>query len=145
MVFRIPDSTFVMGGGKMGSAKSPSDFFVFVPHGDHLHVLMVECKSVNGVSIAFDRLAEHQDAALCELDSISEFAHGFVALNMYDADDIRNNNQLFMVPIGVWNEYANKGDRKSLPLGRCEDDPRIIECPRCQGSMWDVGGFLERL
>ena len=80
-----------------------------------------------------------------DFESFHDDAKGYIAVNFYDADNLRNRNRCFMVPIRVWDEYVGKGDRKSLPMDSCVDDERIIECRRVKGSIYDVYGWLETL
>jgi hypothetical protein len=140
-VLRIPDAVFLMAGGGTASAKTPADFVVVVPKSDVIHFMLVECKAIGGISIPFDRLDEHQNGYLTKVEGIHPHCHGLVAINFY-GEDVRLVNRLFMVPIEVWNEYATRGDRKSLPVSSCELDPRIIECPRVKGSIWEVSQYI---
>jgi hypothetical protein len=144
LTFRIPDSTFVIKGGQMGSRPSPADYFTFVRKDGVVHIVLVECKAEGGKNIRFDRLKLHQQSALSEIDAMDALSHGVVAVNFYDAEDVREMNRLFMCPVGVWAEKAVTLSRKSLPMKECEDDVRIVECIRV-GTSWDMSPFLASL
>jgi hypothetical protein len=144
LTFRIPDSTFVMKGGRTGSRKSPADFFTFCRLDGVVHILLVECKAEGGKSIRFDRLEVHQEDALSEMDAMDDLAHGFVAVNFYDAKDVRLMNRLFMVPIAVWTENKVGLDRMSMPIKACVEDARIVECVR-MGALWDMSPLVASL
>lgn len=142
-VSRIPDKVY-WNGHRMASEQTPSDFLMYVPK-DRLHGLMVEAKAVGGKSLPFDRLQPHQLAALEEFDSFHEDMHGYVAVDFYDRANVRKFNECYMVPVAVWSEYAASGERKSLSLQQCSDDPRISKCRRAKGSVYDMSEFVESL
>lgn len=145
MAWRIPDSTFLMGDGKVGSRKSPADFFVFVAKDSVVHICLCECKAESKKSIRFERLEPHQKDALVEIQELDPLCYGFVVVNFYGAD-VRKENRLFMVPVAVWCEWleALEGERKSVPLNLFEQDERVIECPRV-GTCWDVRPWFDSL
>ena len=102
---------------------------------------MIEAKAVSGKSLPFSRLETHQKEALVGFDAFHDNAHGWVAANFYDSTNIRKFNWCYMIPIDVWNEYETSGERKSLSLKQCQEDERIIECPRAPGSMYDMSNW----
>lgn len=143
-VERIPDKVF-WNGHRMAGEQTPADFVMFAPVGDRVHGLMVEAKAVGGKSIPFDRLQPHQAAALDAFGSHHRDMHGYVAVNYYDKANVKRFNELYMVPFEVWRGYEEAGERKSLALSQCEDDPRIVMCPRAKGSVYDMSPFVESL
>jgi penicillin-binding protein-related factor A (putative recombinase) len=142
LVHRISDAVS-WNGCQMVGAPTPGDFYAF-GNSDGLSASLVEAKAVNGKSLPFNRLEQHQFESLMLFDSFEEKTHGYVAINFYDADDIRHFNKCFMVPIGLWADEMS-GDRKSLPMSRCEEDDEVMECPRVAGSMYDMAGWALKL
>ena len=135
----IPDALF-WTGERIASRQTPSDFHAYKA-ATNLECFMIEAKAVSGKSLPFNRLEPHQKDALEAFNSFHQNAHGWVAANFYDGSNIRQFNRCYMIPIDVWGEYEDKGERKSLSIKQCEDDPRIIECPRSPGSMYDMGAW----
>jgi hypothetical protein len=147
MCFRIPDSTYVVKkkvGFEMGSKKSLADFFWFIVDGG-LKVVLVEAKASAEKRIEFGRLQPHQKDALVDFDGLDRQTYGYIAVNLYDPNNVRNDNRLFMVPVSVWSELESVGDRKSIPLKTLDEREDIIECPRCTGSRWDMEPFVRSL
>lgn len=137
LVERIPDAVY-WTGNRIASRQTPSDFHAY-KSATNLECFMIEAKAVSGKSLPFNRLEEHQGKALRDFDNFHKNAHGYIAVNFYDGHNIRKFNRCFMIPIDVWDEYESSNERKSLPLKSCEDDQRIIECPRAPGSIYDMG------
>lgn len=134
-VHRIKDNVYATSRG-MRSEKSPADFIVIGENPSHSY--LVECKAVAGKSIPLDRLEKHQLDSLIEFDAISENTHGVVAVNMYDGNDCRGYNRLFLVPIAEWVQFAERNDRKSIPLSYLEESGSVVECERKKGSIWEA-------
>lgn len=141
MVERIPDATY-WNGHRMVSKQTPADFHAYKAS-KRLVCFMVEAKATSTPRLDFARLEEHQYDALMEFDEFHEDAHGYVAVNFYDKVSIRRSNRCFMVPIAVWSEYKHGGKRKSLALRQCEEDDRVVECPRIGGSIFDMEKWIE--
>lgn len=140
MVERIPDGVY-WDGRRMASNRTPADFHAWIA-GSSLKSLMIEAKASGSGRFEFSRLESHQMESLAKFESIHKDALGYVALNFYDPANLRVMNRCYMVPINVWVEYAQSSERKSLPLSACEEDGRIIFCPRMKGSMYDMSGFV---
>ena len=132
IVYRIPDKVYVdRRTNSLRSTQSEADFFWFGKNWTKI----VECKASAGKSISFSALKEHQEESLLKF---SEYMDAIVAVNLYNADNVKISNRLFHVPIKVWVEYKNELDRKSLPLQVLEDDDEIIEFKRIKGSIWNL-------
>lgn len=140
MIERIPDKVF-WNGKRLLSQQTKADFIAYVAR-DRIIPLMIEAKATAEKRIAFNALQEHQRAALIEFEAYHEDMRAFVAVNFYDSVSIRKLNRCFMVPISTWVEYEG-GDRKSIPLAMMESDPRIIECERVPGSIYDMTPWLK--
>lgn len=138
-VERIPDALF-WTGERIASRQTPSDFHAYKA-ATNLECFMIEAKAVSGKSLPFNRLEPHQREALISFNNFHANAHGYVAANFYDGNNLRNYNKCYMIPIDVWAEYEGGSERKSLPVKACEDDPRIIECPRAPGSIYDMNNW----
>lgn len=141
MVERIPDNTY-WNGHRMVSKQTPADFHAYKAS-KRLVCFMIEAKATSTSRLDFARLEEHQRCALIDFDAFHEDAHGYVAVNFYDKVSIRRSNKCFMVPIAVWDEYEMLGGRKSLALRQCEEDERIVECPRIAGSIFDMAEWIQ--
>lgn len=138
---RIADKVY-WNGTRIASEQTPADFLAYLSCGK-LIGLMVECKATAQKSLPFDNLQPHQREALETFDGFDVDARGYVAINFYDGSNIRNRNECYLVPISVWGEYADRGDRKSISMKTCAADPRIIGCPRIKGSIYDMSEFVE--
>lgn len=103
-------------------------------------VLLIECKAVKGVSIAFDRLGEHQENDLHAFEvSLPTYGWAYIAVNFYDGQrGPKRLHRCFLVPLDVWREYRRLGGRKSLPLAAIENDRRVLELPWQPGTGWLV-------
>ena len=130
-------------GVAMASKKSMADFFWFLT--DPLRVCLVEAKACGEKRIEFARLQPHQRDALLDFKRLDKHTFGYVAVNIYDSENIRKVNRLFMVPVDVWVSLEEVGDRKSIPLKTLEEHEEIIECPRDVGSKWDMESFVKGL
>ena len=139
LVERIPDAVY-WTGKRIASRQTPSDFHAYKA-ATNLECFMIEAKAVSGKSLPFARLEPHQKKALEDFDKFHANAHGWVAVNFYDGSNIRKFNRCYMIPIDVWNEYEDSGERKSLPIQACDDDERIVECPRAPGSMYFMSNW----
>lgn len=140
---RIADKVY-WNGTRIASEQTPADFLAYMSCG-RLVGVMIECKATAQKSLPFDNLQPHQREALETFDAFDRDARGYVAVNFYDSSNIRNRNECYLIPIAVWCEYADRGDRKSLPMDACADDDRIIHCERIKGSMYDMVGFASAL
>lgn len=141
LAHRIKDSV-IWNGKAMVGQETPADLYCFSNVSGRLSASLIECKAVNGKSIPFDRVKQHQLESLVAFESYDANCHGFVAINFYDKDNVRKFNVAYMVNVSTWREYERGSDRKSLPLSDCESDPRIIECPRASGSMFDMSEWV---
>ena len=141
-VDRIHDSVTWGGHGMIGSP-TPGDFWIFKRNGEQLPIVLLEAKATSTRRLDFSRVEDHQRDSLAEMDSFHRRSSGWIAVNFYDPNDIRHMNRCFMIPIVVWDEYAAKGDRKSIALSSCEEDKRIIECPRVKGSIFNMSAWLK--
>ena len=135
-VHRIQDGMY-WDGRRMASNQTPADFYAWLA-GERLHSLMVEAKASSSKRLDYSRLAEHQLESLVRFDGMHQDAHGYIAANFYDSDNVRNMNRCYMVPVGAWVEHMESGERKSLSMGECEEDDRVLFCPRIRGSMYDM-------
>lgn len=142
LAHRIKDSV-IWNGRVMVGQETPADLYCFSNVSGTLSVSLIECKAVNGKSIPFDRVEQHQLDSLLAFESYDENCHGFVAVNFYDKENVRKFNVAYMINIRVWQEYAEHSDRKSLPLSSCVSDSRIIECPRAAKSMFDMSAWVK--
>lgn len=136
LVERIPDKIY-WTGHRIASEESIADFFAF-KHGEKVVPLLIECKATSTRRIDFSALKDHQKDALVGFNEFHADSKGYVAVNFYDKVSIRRFNVCYMIPIDVWVEYLENSDRKSIPISACEDDERIIECPRCKGSIYNM-------
>lgn len=145
LVHRICDAVN-WDGHRMVGAPTPGDFYAFgTAGGTRLSASLVEAKAVNGPSLPFARLEGHQRESLEGFEALHPDAHGWVAVNFYDADDIRHHNRCFMIPIQTWDAMLVADERKSVPLSACEADATITECPRAAASTYDMSEWASRL
>ena len=141
---RIPDK-LIWAKNRLVSQETPADYVAYFSHGGKTIPIMAECKATSQNRLDFAKLQEHQRKALQDFDAFSPDTVAVVAANYYDISNLRALNRCFIIPISVWDEYADKGDRKSLPMKSCVDDDRIIECDRCKGSTYDMAAWLSTL
>ena len=145
MVHRISNAVS-WDGHRMVGAPTPGDFYAFgTDSKGSLTVSLIEAKAVNGNSLPFSRLEKHQLDSLNEFDSLSDDVHGWVAVNFYDAEDIRHHNRCFMIPVSAWNGMMRSGERRSVPISACESDDSTVECPRAAASTYDMREWASRL
>ena len=140
---RIADKVY-WNGIRMASEQTPADFLAYLSC-DRLVALMIECKATAQKSLPFDNLQQHQRDALETFDAFDDDAKGYIAVNFYDGSNIRNRNECYLIPISIWCEYADKGDRKSISIDSCRGDDRIICCPRVKGSMFDISSLIDSI
>lgn len=144
LAHRIKDSV-IWNGKVMVGQETPADLYCFSNVSGKLSVNLIECKAVSGKSIPFDRVKQHQLNSLLEFEAYDEDCHGFIAVDFYDKENVRKFNVCYMIGIDVWQEYIGHSDRKSLPVAACDSDPRIIECPRVSGGVFDMSEWVSVL
>ena len=141
-VMRIPDKVY-WTGRRMVSEETPADFIAFYAqsYDGQMHSFLIEAKACSKHRLPYEKLQEHQHAALEEFEAMHVNNHGLVAVNYYDPVSLHRLDVCFMVPIGVWDEHA-AGEMKSLAHEDCLEDERIILCQKVQGGIYEMGRWL---
>lgn len=144
LTHRIRDGYTIVGGHKV-SQKNPCDFYAWKPTPRGVVCLAVEAKATSEASLPFDNVQPHQVESLLEFECAHPDMHGFLAVNFYSSDGLRDGNRMFFVPIITYASYVSSSGRKSLPKGFLEEDPTCVECMRVEGMRWDVGRWADTL
>lgn len=127
----LPGSSMrIYDGGAYTKLRMPGDFVYWADNGSDY---LFECKSTKETSFPFAKIKSHQIKSLMEFTS--DRRHGIVALNFY-GENYRDKNDLYLIDVHKFVEYATKCGRKSLPEFVAQEIG--VKCSHVKGGMWDL-------
>lgn len=114
-----------------------ADYLVYVSP----NLFVLELKSTKEKRLPFDMIRLNQITGLID---VAKFGGVYAGILVQFREPEYSH---WYIPIEVIEEYI-KGDRKSIPIKECQDDPRIIEIPFTKkrvSVLLDVRGFVDKI